>query len=141
MAATPLYGPGDTTVLSSGSERETVYFAEGLARAMRCCACRVETCARRRMVSRGNLMKRSAVEARKEKMLYVVGEVMGSMWNWLRSRRGVEEVRIVGRVEWRTVIGMRDVGTKREGRERRSCRVARGGRVVGVMINLRRLSA
>lgn len=45
-------------------------------------------------------------------------------------------LRRVGRDEWRRVIGKREVGTVREGRERRFGRMARGCAVVGVRIRL-----
>jgi hypothetical protein len=50
--------------------------------------------------------------------------------------RGVLVLNRVGSVEWRRVIGKREVGIVRLGRERRFGRIARGCDVVGVRMSL-----
>jgi hypothetical protein len=54
--------------------------------------------------------------------------------------RGVLVLNRVGSVEWRRVIGKREVGIVRLGRERRFGRMARGCDVVGVRISLEAVS-
>lgn len=62
------------------------------------------------------------------------------MWRVERRKIGVDAERKVGIVEWRRVIGRRELGTVREGRERRLGSIARGETVWGVTSRLRNVS-
>lgn len=67
----------------------------------------VAICARRRTVSRGNLIERSNAEPTKEARLQLAGFMAGSRPKYDLRKTGVLVEMRVGRVDEKNVIGMR----------------------------------
>jgi len=96
---------------------------------------------RRRMVSKGRVMKRSNTEETKVQTEYVVGVRTGSMCKLERRKSGVEEDISVGRVLWRRVGAIREEGQIQERRLRRQGRIARGDWLIEVSMTLHFISS
>lgn len=101
---------------------------------------RIEICPLLNTVSSGSLRNNSASERPNVATEEDVGVRIGSIWREERRISGVLVDNRCGRVEWRRVIGSREVGQRRDGRARREGRRARGPAETGVRMRLNRVN-